>query len=199
MELKDGIKTFHAKSKNEWRNWLANNHLAETSVWLIIYRKESKVNSVYYPEAVDEALCFGWIDSKPNKRDDESYYQFFSKRNPKSNWSAVNKVKVEKLLQQGLMAQAGLNAIEIAKENGTWNALDKISNLELTTDLQQAFDNNPQAFSNWQNFPPSAKRGILEWIINAKQNANKQKRIAETVALAEKNVRSNQYNNKKLS
>lgn len=199
MELKDGVKTFHATSRNEWRNWLANNHLTETSVWLIIYRKESKVNSVYYPEAVDEALCFGWIDSKPNKRDDESYYQFFSKRNPKSNWSAVNKVKVEKLLQQGLMAQAGLNAIEIAKQNGTWNALDKISNLELPADLQQAFDNNQQAFSNWQNFPPSVKRGILEWIINAKQNATKQKRIVETVALAEQNIRANQYNNRKLS
>jgi uncharacterized protein YdeI (YjbR/CyaY-like superfamily) len=110
------------------------------------------VNSVYYPEAVNEALCFGWIDSKPNKSDDESYYQFFSKRNPESNWSAVNKLKVEKLLQQGLIVQSGLNAIEIAKQNGTWNALDKISNLELPTDLQHKFDNNQQAFLVGKNF-----------------------------------------------
>lgn len=83
MELKNGIKTITASSQLEWRKWLENNHKTEQSVWLIIYKKESGVPSVYYPEAVDEALCFGWIDSKPNKRDDESFYQFFSKRNPK--------------------------------------------------------------------------------------------------------------------
>ena len=93
MELKDGIKTYYAKSQADWRNWLEANHAAEKSVWLIIYKKESGKPSVYYSEAVDEAICFGWIDSKPNKRDDESYYQFFAKRNAKSNWSKVNKAK----------------------------------------------------------------------------------------------------------
>ena len=101
MELKDGIKTFYAKSQKEWRKWLEKNHQSEKSIWLIIYKKESGTPSVYYTDAVDEAICFGWIDSKPNKRDDESYYQFFAKRNPKSNWSKVNKGKVAKLLEKG--------------------------------------------------------------------------------------------------
>ncbi len=90
-ELKNGVKTFYAKDQAAWRKWLSTNHNKQESVWLIIYRKESETPSVYYPEAVDEALCFGWIDSKPNKRDAESFYQFFSKRNPKSNWSKANK------------------------------------------------------------------------------------------------------------
>src|SRR5215217_640652 len=98
MELKEGIKTFHATTRSEWRKWLEENHQTEKSVWLIIYKKESKVPSVYYPEAVDEALCFGWIDSKANKRDATSYYQFFAKRKIKSKWSQVNKAKIEKLL-----------------------------------------------------------------------------------------------------
>ena len=94
MELHNNIKTFHAKTRKNWRKWLEKNHESEKSVWLIIYKKESETPSIYYPEAVDEALCFGWIDSKPNKRDEHSYYQFFSKRNPKSNWSKVNKEKI---------------------------------------------------------------------------------------------------------
>jgi uncharacterized protein YdeI (YjbR/CyaY-like superfamily) len=104
MEKHKGIHTFHAKTRDEWRQWLMKNHQSEKSVWLIIYRKESNTPSVYYPEAVDEALCFGWIDSTPNKRDDVSYYQFFAKRNPKSNWSKVNKEKVDQLIAQGLHA-----------------------------------------------------------------------------------------------
>ncbi|WP_198288376.1 YdeI/OmpD-associated family protein [Chamaesiphon minutus] len=139
MELKDGIKTFYAKSRAEWREWLENNHQSERSVWLIIYRKQSNVPSIYYPEAVDEALCFGWIDSTPNKRDAESYYQFFAKRNPKSNWSKVNKLKVEKLLADNLMTAAGLASIELAKQTGTWTALDEVENITIPADLQLAF------------------------------------------------------------
>lgn len=90
MELKNGVKTFFSKNSNEWRKWLEINHLKEKSVWLIIYKKGSNQDSITYPEAVDEALCFGWVDSKPNKRDDKSFYQYFAKRNPKSNWSRVN-------------------------------------------------------------------------------------------------------------
>jgi uncharacterized protein YdeI (YjbR/CyaY-like superfamily) len=193
MELKDGVKTFHARSRQEWRVWLEENHQSEKSVWLIIYKKESKVPSVYYPEAVDEALCFGWIDSKPNKRDDLSYYQFFAKRNPKSNWSKVNKEKVEQLTAQNLMAPAGLEAIAIAKNNGTWTALDEVENLTVPEDLQREFDLNKIAWENWEKFPRSAKRGILEWILTAKKPETRQKRISETVRLAGENIRAN-YN-----
>jgi uncharacterized protein YdeI (YjbR/CyaY-like superfamily) len=148
MELKDGIGTFHARSRQEWREWLEENHQSEKSVWLIVYKKESNVPSVYYTEAVDEALCFGWIDSKPNKRDDRSYYQFFAKRNPKSNWSKVNKTRVEKLIAQNLMTAAGLKMVEIAKRTGTWTALNEVENIKIPDDLQKEFDNNKTAFEH---------------------------------------------------
>lgn len=193
MEIRDGIKTFHAANRQDWRDWLETHHQSEKSVWLIIYKKESDVESVYYPEAVDEALCFGWIDSKPNKRDEYSYYQFFSKRNPKSNWSKVNKAKVERLLAEGLMTAAGLEMIEIAKQNGTWTALDEVEKLSVPDDLQWAFQQNQVAFAFWEKFPPSSKRGILEWIQNAKRPETRQKRIEETVAKAEQNIRANHY------
>jgi uncharacterized protein YdeI (YjbR/CyaY-like superfamily) len=193
MEVYNNVQTFHAKSRKEWRKWLEKNHSTEKSVWLVIYKKESEIPSVYYPEAVDEALCFGWIDSKPNKRDEDSYYQFFAKRNPKSNWSKVNKEKIAKLIEKGLMQSAGLEMIEIAIENGTWTALDEVENLIIPDDLQELFSDNKTAFENWERFPSSSKRGILEWILNAKKPETRQKRIEETVSLAEKDIRANHY------
>ena len=142
---------------------------------------------------MDEALCFGWIDSKPNKRDEESYYQFFSKRNVKSNWSKVNKDKVSKLIKEGLMHSFGLKMIELAKKSGTWNALDEVESLKIPKDLDDLFQNNTIAFQNWEAFPPSSKRGILEWILNAKKIETRQKRIEETVNLAAENIRANHF------
>jgi uncharacterized protein YdeI (YjbR/CyaY-like superfamily) len=190
MELKDGIKTFWAKNQAEWREWLAQNHAIEKSIWLIMYKKESGVASINYQEALDEALCFGWIDSKPNKRDEQSFYQFFAKRNPKSNWSKVNKDKVAKLIAEGKMMPAGLEMIEIAQKNGTWTALDEVENLILPDDLQMAFQANVTAFEYWGKFPRSVKRGILEWVLNAKKAETRQKRIEETVSLAAQNIRA---------
>jgi uncharacterized protein YdeI (YjbR/CyaY-like superfamily) len=193
METHNGIPAYYAKSRKDWRQWLEKNHQSSQSVWLIIYRKASKTPSVYYPEAVDEALCFGWIDSKPNKRDDQSYYQFFSKRNPKSKWSKVNKEKVEKLMAQGLMRPAGLEMVDIAKSNGNWNALDEVDNIQLPGDLQEALAANAHALKNWENFSRSSKRGILEWILQAKRPETRRKRIEETATLAAKNIKANQY------
>jgi uncharacterized protein YdeI (YjbR/CyaY-like superfamily) len=190
-EIKDGIKTFYAKSRKAWRSWLDKNHEIEKSVWLIIYKKETNIPSVYYPEAVDEALCYGWIDSKPNKRDDESYYQFFAKRNPKSNWSKVNKEKVKLLIEKDLMMPAGLKMIQIAQSNGTWDALNSVEEIIIPEDLQAQFNKNKVAYKNWERFPRSSKRGILEWILNAKRAETRQKRISETVKLAEINVKAN--------
>lgn len=191
MEIKDGILCLHADSEQSWRNWLEVHHQSQKSVWLIIYKKDCGVPSVYYPEAVDQALCFGWIDSKANKRDEISYYQFFSKRNPKSNWSKVNKNKVEKLSALGLIAPAGWKVIELAKQNGKWSALDEVEKLTIPEDLQMLFDKNKTAFDFWEKFPPSTKRGILEWILNAKQKETREKRIQQTVDLAAKNIRAN--------
>jgi len=180
-------------SKSAWRNWLELHHAAEKSLFLIIYHKESGVPSVYYPEAVDEALCFGWVDSTPKKRDAQSYYVLFARRNPKSLWSAVNKAKVERLLAEGRMAEAGQKMVAFAKETGTWTALDRVSALELPDDLAAAFVANPQAQAYFGAFPPSAKRGILEWIFTAKRPETRAQRIAETVRLAALNERANQW------
>jgi uncharacterized protein YdeI (YjbR/CyaY-like superfamily) len=189
----DGLEIVFAENREAWRAWLQQHHQEDRSIWLVIYHKKSDQPSVTYDEAVDEALCFGWIDSKPNKRDEESYFQLFSRRNPNSNWSAVNKEKIQKLLSEGRMAEAGLQMIEIAKENGTWNALDEVEQLIIPTDLDEEFSLYEQAAQHFDAFPRSVKRGILEWIFNAKRSETRKKRIAETARLAEKNIRANQY------
>lgn len=191
-----GTKVVAASSTDEWRKWLSQNHLLEVSVWLVIYKMDSGIPSVYYPEAVDEALCFGWIDSKPNKRDAKSYYQFFSKRNPKSNWSLVNKKKVAKLLSAGKMAPAGLEMVKLAKQSGTWDALNKVDTLAIPPDLELALANMQNARLYWDQFPPSTRRGILEWINNAKKPETRAKRILETATLANENIRANQFTRK---
>lgn len=193
MEIYKSVKATSAKNSNEWRDWLAQNHSTEKSIWLIIYKKDSGTPSVTYDEAVDEALCFGWIDSKPNKRDEDSFYQFFAKRNPKSNWSRVNKEKVERLLKANKIATAGIEMIEIAQQNGTWTALDDVENLVIPKDLQVELEKYSKAADNFEAFPRSVKRGILEWVLNAKKTETRQKRITETASLAQENIRANQY------
>lgn len=190
---KEDFKSVYLENRNVWRIWLKENHVSEKNIWLKIYKKQSQTPSVYYNEAVDEALCFGWIDSSIKKGNEEFYYQFFAKRNPKSNWSRVNKVKIEKLMSHGLMAEAGLKMVEIAKETGTWTALDDVENLISPPDLQEILDQNTIAKVYFEAFPRSVKRGILEWLLNAKQAETRQKRIEEIVSLAERNERANQY------
>lgn len=194
MELKNGIQTFYARNQQAWRNWLKKNHQKETAVWLIIYKKDSGIPSVYYPEAVDEALCFGWIDSKPNKRDEQSYYQFFARRNPKSNWSKVNRDKVKRLTAAGKMEPAGLAAVNTAMQNGTWQALDEVEAIVIPEDLNALLEKNKKAAAFFHAFSRSSKRGILEWIANAKKAETRAKRIAETVRLAAQNIKANHPN-----
>lgn len=184
MEMKAGVKTFYAKTQKEWRKWLEKNHRSEKAVWLIFYKKGSGIQSTNYAEALEEALCFGWIDSKANKRDDESYFQYFAKRKPESNWSKVNKEKVAKLIEKGLMTPAGFESIEIAKKNGTWSALDGVEELTVPHDLRLLLGKDKTAFDNWEQFSRSTKRGILEWILNARRPETRQKRIEEAVELA---------------
>lgn len=119
---------------------MKKNHIQEESVWLIMYHKDSPNSSVYYTEAVEEALCFGWIDSKPNKRDAESYLLFFCKRKPKSNWSKLNRERVAILIKKGLMTLAGQAMIDLAKKSGTWMALNDADNTVVPPDLKKHFD-----------------------------------------------------------
>lgn len=193
IELHNNISAFYAQTRQDWRNWLQKNHQNEQSVWLIIYHKSSDTASIYYEEAVEEALCFGWIDSVAHKRDAESKYQFFTQRKPKSNWSKANRERVEKMIAEGLMTKSGQILIDLAKKSGTWEALVDVQNSVIPTDLQQLLDKNEKALDNFLAFPPSSKRIILEWILNAKKAETRQKRIEETVSLAAENRRANHY------
>lgn len=183
-------KTFHAKTRKAWRNWLEKNHHTEKNVWLIIYNMQSKTNSVYYDEAVEEALCFGWIDSVKYKRDEDSAYQYFSPRKLKSNWSRSNRERVNKLMKLGLMTPSGQKLVDHAKKTGTWEILVDIQNYVIPDDLQKMLDKNKTAHKNFLAFTNSTKRMILEWILNAKRPETRLKRINETVKLASKNLTS---------
>ena len=193
METKNGIRAFYAKDRKAWRAWLAKNAESEKAVWLILYRKGASAKTVSYAEAVEEALCFGWIDSKANKRDGESYYQYFAQRKPRSNWSKSNKERVARLTALGLMTERGLALVEAAKQNGAWAALDTVDALVQPAGLEKALAKNKKAALHFQAFPPSLKKQILEWVGNARREETRQKRIDETVSLAEKNKRANQY------
>ncbi|MGB4773296.1 MAG: YdeI/OmpD-associated family protein [Chitinophagaceae bacterium] len=192
-EIHLGIKAVSAPTRKAWRSWLAKNHEKENSVWLILFSKTSSVPSIYYDEAVEEALCFGWVDSKGNKRDEESSYLYFAKRKPKSNWSKANKDRVEKLTKLGLIMPAGQAMIDLAKKTGTWSTLEVVDKLTIPPDMQTLFSKNKTAEKNFLAFPASTRRGILEWILNAKRPETRQKRIEETVTLAAQNIRANQY------
>lgn len=183
----------HPKSRAEWRRWLEKNHTRKEGVWFISFKKETGMPRVTYEESVEEALCFGWVDSKPAKLDNERSMLWFAPRKEKSNWSKPNKERVERLIKQGLMTPAGLAKIELAKKNGTWTALDGVENLEIPPDLANALSKNKTAKEYFDAFPRSVKRGILEWILNAKKPETRAKRIEETVAQAEKNIRANQW------
>lgn len=184
---------FLAHDRAEWRAWLTENHRTATGVWLVFYKKSSGKPHLSYDEAVEEALCFGWIDSKPGKLDDERSMRYHSPRKPKSNWSKPNKERVERLTAAGLMTENGLKMVELAKQTGTWTALDEVEELIVPPDLQAELETQPTAATHFAAFPRSVKRGILEWILNAKTPETRQKRIAETVRLAAENIRANQY------
>jgi uncharacterized protein YdeI (YjbR/CyaY-like superfamily) len=188
---------YYASSRAAWRNWLAKNHVAAGNIWLVIYKKDSGVPTLTYEESVEEALCFGWIDSKPNKRDDKSYWLFFAERKPKSVWSKLNKTRIASLLKQGLMKDAGLAKIEAAKKDGSWIALDEIEEYKMPPALEQAFKKNKKALSNFEAFPPGVKKQIYQWIISAKTDTTLTKRVTETVEKAALNIRANQWQPKK--
>jgi uncharacterized protein YdeI (YjbR/CyaY-like superfamily) len=176
-----------------WRAWLADNHARVAGVWLITYKKAAGKPRIEYEEAVEEALCFGWVDSKPGKLDDERTMLYFAPRKPGSGWARPNKERVERLLAAGLIEPAGMAKIEAAKQDGSWEMLDAVEALEVPEDLAAALASYPAARANWDAFPRSAKRGILEWIVQAKTPATRAKRVAETARLAEENQRANQW------
>ena len=185
--------SIHPASRAEWRAWLEQHHTRAAGVWLISFKKGTGKPRLEYDEAVEEALCFGWVDSNPNKLDDERSMLWFAPRKAGTGWSRPNKERVERLVAVGLMAPAGMAKVAAARQDGSWGALDAVEALEIPPDLAVALAGYPAAQANFDAFPRSAKRGILEWIVSAKTPATRAKRVDETARLAQENVRANQW------
>ncbi len=173
--------------RNEWHDWLLMNHAVSSGVLLIYYKKGSKKPSVSYDEAVEEALSFGWIDSRVNSLDEERYMQRFTPRKVRSIWSKRNKQRVEKLVKSGLMTEAGLEKVEAAKRDGSWNALDVIEDTQIPEDLSVALASDKKAHDNFMAFSDSSKKIILHWIRDAKRPETRKRRIEKAVELAGEN------------
>ncbi|KAB8334740.1 hypothetical protein SD80_006890 [Scytonema tolypothrichoides VB-61278] len=198
-QFENQLQTFYAKDRKEWREWLEKNHHTCVGVWLIYYKVKSGKSSVQYSEAVKEALCFGWIDSKVKSLDKERYMQIFTPRKPKSVWSKLNKQYIQELIEQDLMTEAGFKKIEVAKQNGSWTTLDEIEALIIPADLKQALEANETANRYFEAFSNSSKKNILFWINNAKHPQTRLKRIEQTVTSAAENknplaLRTNRHN-----
>ncbi len=183
------IEIFYPTSPTEWRKWLEKNHLSKQSVWLVCYNKNSGKKAITWTESVDVALCFGWIDSKKIKVDNERSHQFFSKRKARSTWSKINKVKIAQLIEKGLMTDAGYKSIEIAKENGSWTILDSVEELMLPEDLAIELKDNPIAREFFEGLSKSSKKALLQWLVLARRVETRQQRIAEIVECAEQRLK----------
>lgn len=184
---------FYPKTKQQWRKWLEKNHQIKQAVWLIFYNKKSTKSTISWSDAVDEALCFGWIDSIKKSVDQESSIQFFSKRKPKSTWSRINKEKVEKLINAKQMTNAGLAVIDIAKQNGSWQLLDEVENLTIPDDLLKALKAKENAEKYFSSLSKSVKKAMLQWLVLAKRQETRQNRIAEIAELANKKQKPKQF------
>jgi len=177
-----------ASSAEVWRAWLSEHSASETEAWLVIHHKDSGVPSIRIHEAMEQALCFGWIDGLHRKHDAHSSRLRFTPRSPRSTWSAVNRERATRMIEQGLMTERGRAMVDLAKTTGTWQV---VANDTVPADLQVLLDANATAAANFEKFPPSSKRLTLEWIGTAKKPETRQRRIDQTVELAALNVRAN--------
>jgi uncharacterized protein YdeI (YjbR/CyaY-like superfamily) len=178
----------HIKNRNEWRKWLEINHKNIKEVWLIHYKKPSNKKSINHFEAVEEALCFGWIDSKLKKIDKESFILKYSPRRPKSIWSKINKEKAEELITSGKMTKSGLEKIKDAKKQGLWDtAYTNLVKDRLPSDLKNSLMQNKTAWNNFQKFANSYRNMYIGWVKGAKTQETRKRRISEVVKRAAKN------------
>jgi uncharacterized protein YdeI (YjbR/CyaY-like superfamily) len=186
-------------SPADWRAWLQAHHATKQSVWLIYHKKHTQVPSLTWSQAVDEALCFGWIDSQAKPLDANRYMQLFSCRKPTSTWSRVNKEKVQRLVEAGLMTEAGLARIETARQNGSWRILDEVEALAIPADLAHELQQKAGASSFFAGLSKSDKRNMLQWLVLAKRPETRQKRIAEIVELAGQQLKPKQFRGRKAA
>jgi uncharacterized protein YdeI (YjbR/CyaY-like superfamily) len=188
MATKD-IETFYPKSSAQWRRWLEKNHRKKQSIWLIFYKKSAKAPTLTWSEAVDEALCFGWIDGTKKSIDEERSIQYFSRRKPKSVWSKINKGKVQRLIDEEKMTKAGFESIETAKQNGSWEILNDVEELKIPKDLAKAFRQHKGSKTFFLSLSKSVKKMILQWLIMAKRPETREKRIKEIAERAAKKLK----------
>jgi uncharacterized protein YdeI (YjbR/CyaY-like superfamily) len=174
-----------------WRAWLSEHAETSAGVWLVYTKGAGR--TLPYDAIVEEALCFGWVDSLPRSLDDASAMLYVAPRKARSSWSRVNKERIERLTAAGLMAPPGIRAVETAKANGSWAALDEVETLEEPPDLRRALDAVPPARTAWDGFPRSAKRAILEWIGAAKRDETRAQRVRTTVEEAAAGRRADQW------
>jgi uncharacterized protein YdeI (YjbR/CyaY-like superfamily) len=180
----------HLQSRDEWRGWLQANHAAETEAWLVILKKQTAGPGVYLDEALDEAVCFGWIDSVMKSPKADFYYLRFTPRKPGSVWSVSNQQRVERLIAQGRMTEAGMAKVREAMQNGEWEAAIRREDTSiLPDDLRQSLEGNPTAQANFERYPTSQKKQFLYWLASAKTEKTRQKRLQQIVEMAANNRR----------
>ena len=189
MGALDDLERFHAETREEWRAWLAANHATATGVWLVTWKASSGRPRMPYGEGVEEALCVGWVDSLARGIDDDRSSLLYTPRKAGSGWSRPNKERVARLEQEGLLLPRGVAVIEAAKADGSWSKLDEVEDGVEPDDLRAALDSDPAARANWDAFPRSVKRGLLELIVQAKRQETRDRRIATIVADAARNSR----------
>ena len=190
MSALDDAPHVHVDDRATWRAWLEANHATAGGAWMVTWRPSSGRVGLDYVAAVEEALCFGWVDSTGGRVDDERGKLYFAPRKPRSAWAATNKARVERLIAEDRMAPAGLAAIERAKANGSWEILDAVERLEVPPDLADALDAHPPAAPNFAAFPPSARKQLLGRVAIARRPETRAARIAEIAAAAARNERA---------
>jgi uncharacterized protein YdeI (YjbR/CyaY-like superfamily) len=180
----------HADDRQTWRAWLEKNHAKAGGAWLVTWRQRSGRVGLDYEAAIEEALCFGWVDSTAGRFDDDRGKLYFAPRKPRSVWAASNKARVERLIADGRMTAAGLAVIERAKANGWWEILDSAERLEVPQDLAEALDAHPPAAGNFAAFPPSARKMLLGWVAVARRPETRAARVASIAEAAARNERA---------
>lgn len=181
---KFGFPIYHAEGRSAWRAWLDANHASERGVWLCSWRTQTSKPAVPYAEAVEEAICFGWIDSTVNVFDEERALQLMTPRKPKSAWTRLNRRRVAELEAAGLMTDAGRRAVDAARASGWWTIYDPVEDLIEPPELAAALDANADARTNWTGFPPSARKQMLWWVVSAAQAETRDRRVATIVERA---------------
>jgi uncharacterized protein YdeI (YjbR/CyaY-like superfamily) len=184
------------KDRAAWRAWLTTHHASATGVWAVTFKKSAGKHIVTYDDLVEEALCVGWVDSRPRALDAERTMLWFAPRKAGSGWSRPNKERIARLTAASLMLPAGQAKVDAALADGSWEKLDAVEALELPADLLAAFRKHAGSKAKFDAFPRSVKRGILEWIAQARKPETRTKRVAETAALAAQNIRANQWSPK---